>query len=624
MGAPTFVQVTFRIRNDDGSESAATWKEAQGDDGSINVDTKFRVRFLIDETAAKTWAVNNWNLYYNHNSGGYVAVGAATPIQFATSTYFTNGDDTLQRLTGGADQFLSDNNGMIDSTGGATNSSAVKGDWFDLEFCLLIDSAQVANNDTILLRVYLGTAALNGYTDEPTITVIEAAAIEAAIVEAATAADTPTGVVVRTASRTEDTTATESQNAAGSIYGMVIAEPATALDASNGLRTTASAITEAGSAADGIASSTAYNVDIIEATDAIEEQVGPTEKNAVITEAGNATDTLNSSGNIFGTAITEAVSSSDVQDGLRISASAITETVSAVDEQDGLRITDSSLTETVSAISVQNGEIEAGVFEAAIAEAATALDAQDALIIRIAAITESGTAITSQDALIVGVASRLEAATVSDALTVTQNTSVAIVEAASALDTQGAPGSDYNVTRVETATAVDVSDSEIAGGPLAAGITEACSALDTSDALRITADAIVEATSANTTQTGSPVYEATITEDVTALDTQASGRVQDAVLTESASLVDASDISIITSAVIVEAGTAIDITDAGGTGVEYDAAIVEQAWPWTEASYVFTDHVPLTVLIRDTQLDVAPRDIALDVGSRTIGVNNDD
>lgn len=170
MPNPSFTQVTARARNDDGSESAATWKAAQGTDVTIAVDANFRYRFRIDETAARSWTSLTWNLYYSLNGGAYTAVGAATPIQFALSGNFVDGDDTTTQLTGGTGTFVTNNNGMKETTGGAVNTGAA-GDLFEVEFCLKMDSGQLANNNTIALRIYNGTSAIATYTYTPTITV---------------------------------------------------------------------------------------------------------------------------------------------------------------------------------------------------------------------------------------------------------------------------------------------------------------------------------------------------------------------------------------------------------------------------------------------------------------------
>lgn len=49
-GAPTLEQEGFRFRNDDGSESTATWRQAQDTDDSIATETPFRLRMLTNAT----------------------------------------------------------------------------------------------------------------------------------------------------------------------------------------------------------------------------------------------------------------------------------------------------------------------------------------------------------------------------------------------------------------------------------------------------------------------------------------------------------------------------------------------------------------------------------------------
>lgn len=170
MTSPAFTQLTFRGRNDDGSESGATWKATQGTDWTQDTGVNFRVRFRIDETASRSWSNKTWNLYYQRNSGGYSAVGASTPVQFSLSSNFADGDDCTSQLTGGTGTFVTDNNGMKETTGGATNTGSA-GYLFEVEFCLILDQAQLTDTDTINLRIYDGSSAIAAYTDTPVITV---------------------------------------------------------------------------------------------------------------------------------------------------------------------------------------------------------------------------------------------------------------------------------------------------------------------------------------------------------------------------------------------------------------------------------------------------------------------
>jgi len=48
--AASIEQEGFRFRNDDGSESAATWKASQDTNITLAADTAFRLRFLLKAT----------------------------------------------------------------------------------------------------------------------------------------------------------------------------------------------------------------------------------------------------------------------------------------------------------------------------------------------------------------------------------------------------------------------------------------------------------------------------------------------------------------------------------------------------------------------------------------------
>ena len=170
MTNPSFTQTVFRLRNDDGSQTTATWKQNENVNDTINANENFRARFVIDETNSRAWTNKNWTLYYDLNGGGYLAVTASTPVQFSASTNFTDGDDTTAQLTAPTGTFVTNNNAMKETTGGATNSGT-SGQYFEIEFCLKIDATQVTDGDTISLRIRDGTAVLTAYSNTPAITV---------------------------------------------------------------------------------------------------------------------------------------------------------------------------------------------------------------------------------------------------------------------------------------------------------------------------------------------------------------------------------------------------------------------------------------------------------------------
>lgn len=166
MTAPlAFDQVAFRIRNDNGNETTATWVKAQNTNGGVARDTNFRVRFRIDETGGGTaWSGVTFNLYYS-TGGAYAAVTDSTPVKFVLSDNFVDHDDCTTQLTGGTGTFVTDNNGMAEAAG--ITNSGTKGYLFETEWCLQLDSAQIASNGYVDLRIYNGTGALAAYSQTP-------------------------------------------------------------------------------------------------------------------------------------------------------------------------------------------------------------------------------------------------------------------------------------------------------------------------------------------------------------------------------------------------------------------------------------------------------------------------
>jgi hypothetical protein len=163
----SFTQVAFRVRNDDGNETTATWVAAQNTNATIQVDSIFRARFRV--SGNNTWSGKTFNLRYSKNAGAYTAVSTITPIRLIATANYVDGADSTTQLTGGSGTYLVDNNGMR-QTGSFANTSGAATGIFDIEFCLQLDGTQVVAGDTYALRIYDGTTALTTYTATPTIT----------------------------------------------------------------------------------------------------------------------------------------------------------------------------------------------------------------------------------------------------------------------------------------------------------------------------------------------------------------------------------------------------------------------------------------------------------------------
>lgn len=170
-------QAGFRGRNDDGSETTATWKAAENTDWSQAVDENFRFRAVVDETAlGDANAVLDFKLQYNLNGAGWNDVNTTSSVVRTTlSPNVANGAATTRQLAAGTGTFVA---GSFDENNGAASSANTieTGELTELEWCAQVRSADVVNNDTIDLRVVetTGSIVFAAYTQVPTITVVEA------------------------------------------------------------------------------------------------------------------------------------------------------------------------------------------------------------------------------------------------------------------------------------------------------------------------------------------------------------------------------------------------------------------------------------------------------------------
>ena len=175
MTNPVYDQDRFARVFDDGDLTGSTLGTVNAD-WSQDVDTIFRIRFLVQESNNKATNNADFRLRFNHGGAGYIEVGSATAVQYAssaeTSWTLTDGDAiSTARLGGG-----SISGGEYDEDNSFTNLDFGGNDQVEIEFCLTIDSASVSNNDTILFQVYEdATNPLDTYTNTPTVTVVVAA-----------------------------------------------------------------------------------------------------------------------------------------------------------------------------------------------------------------------------------------------------------------------------------------------------------------------------------------------------------------------------------------------------------------------------------------------------------------
>lgn len=169
--------IGFRAYADDvaGGITSQTALFAADTNWTQAVDTTFHVAMRVAEVNGGDANNYAYSLQYNLNSTGWADVTTTTPIQAATATNCTTADNASYGTTA-----LS-NGATIQATeycnnADAANNVSLNNAAFEKTSCLTIDSAQVADSDTIQLRLTNNGTALDADTTIPTITVSEAAA----------------------------------------------------------------------------------------------------------------------------------------------------------------------------------------------------------------------------------------------------------------------------------------------------------------------------------------------------------------------------------------------------------------------------------------------------------------
>src|SRR5210317_1593906 len=152
----SWTQTTFRYRDDDGSESAATWRQTAGTNDTLNLDTTYRMRFLI--TATHTGGSGSFDFtggfQYNVDAAGWNNITTSSSnvraVASADTSWTISDDDvTTEQLAGGA-TFVA---GNMDETGtcSAVSISDTGESEFELVFQLL--SAGLSGGESVQIRM---------------------------------------------------------------------------------------------------------------------------------------------------------------------------------------------------------------------------------------------------------------------------------------------------------------------------------------------------------------------------------------------------------------------------------------------------------------------------------------
>jgi hypothetical protein len=147
--------VAYRFRNDNGSETAATWRAAQNTNVSISPNTVFRLRFELQETGgvAVSSTDADFGIQRRVNGGTWLIPNAesGTVLLPTASAFVADASGTTDQLTAGTGTF---NGGTVEASNARVNGSAISASGhIEYEFTLTIPSADVTVGDVIEIRL---------------------------------------------------------------------------------------------------------------------------------------------------------------------------------------------------------------------------------------------------------------------------------------------------------------------------------------------------------------------------------------------------------------------------------------------------------------------------------------
>lgn len=166
-------QQSYRIYASDNSTTVA----AENATASCDVDTPYVCRILIENNGDIAEDTQTYSLEYQNTTqatGWQPVSGASSHVQTADASGLTNGTAvTSATLTGQAAATFTNGEEIEDAVGPSIGLAA--DNYTEYWFAFQLIGADVANNDNIQLRVVGDTlGVLDGYTNTPTITAVEA------------------------------------------------------------------------------------------------------------------------------------------------------------------------------------------------------------------------------------------------------------------------------------------------------------------------------------------------------------------------------------------------------------------------------------------------------------------
>jgi hypothetical protein len=137
---------------EDGTESGSSQVGSTNTQTTLEIDTNYQCRLLIQESGGASGSINTPEFEFNHAGGGWTNVtGSSSPVQAVDSANLTGGGDTTQRLGGGT--FVTPN-GWVSEDGTMPSLSFGAGEECEGLLSFQILGAAVSHGDEILLRMF--------------------------------------------------------------------------------------------------------------------------------------------------------------------------------------------------------------------------------------------------------------------------------------------------------------------------------------------------------------------------------------------------------------------------------------------------------------------------------------
>jgi hypothetical protein len=164
----TIDQKAYRFRNDDGTQTSATWKAAENTRWEVTdfttADINFRLRMMVQETGGSSGSTDA-TIQYQRNNGTWTDITTTSSyVRIRLSSNFADGAATTSQLTSGTGSFIA---GQMRETVTAATINHAGSDYGENEWSLFFRSADCVNGDNYKFRMLRSGTAFSTNSQYP-------------------------------------------------------------------------------------------------------------------------------------------------------------------------------------------------------------------------------------------------------------------------------------------------------------------------------------------------------------------------------------------------------------------------------------------------------------------------